>query len=181
MDITLSVTRKDTSEAKAREVGRLMQVHVSPIYDRPVIELIPIAFGIYAKRVPQFSLRNNVIAREEGDEFRFRAGTMMVANMVPFHPDQSVSLGVGVGFGFFGEGKPLSDFLVGSLVSYRDLFRVGLGFGLSELPNSLKRPAAEGDPLPSNAGNITDVVETKKRGAIFMLFNMTGLSVPLLK
>lgn len=181
MFVTLGVHRRDTATAKARDAGKLLRVKVNPIYERPVVELIPVAFSVYARRVPSFSLRDGLIERQEGDEFRFRGGFMMLANLKNFQADQSVTFGTGLGFGFFGEKKALSDFLFGFVISYRDLFRTGIGAGLAELPHTIKRPAQVGGPLPPDVGNIDEAVETKKQGALFIIFNMTGLSLPVVK
>lgn len=180
--VTLRVVRRDTLLTPARDTGAaLLTATVATYYPRPLLELIPVAYGIYSPRVAEFEVRDSVVRRDEADAYRFRGGTMLVINPLMFGPDRSIALGGGLGLGFGGGDEAVSDFIVGALLSYRNYFRVGIGGGWAELPRRLKAPAQEGAPLPANAGKLDDLVETRRKGALFAIFQLAGLSVPIIK
>jgi hypothetical protein len=154
-------------------------VELVPRYERPVLELVPVVFGIYRADVPQFGVEDGVIVRRAEDEFRMRVGSMLAINILSFTEDESVYVGICLGVGLLGEGETVSDLLAGSLLSYRDVLRLGLGVGLSELPVGLMGPLKEGEPLPTNVDDLEEVTRTAKKLTFALTFNLTGFDLPI--
>jgi hypothetical protein len=172
----LTIQKKDSTGN--REVGEnLVKVTVLSNYKRPSVTLDPLAFVAFAPRVRQFQIINDTLRGPRDDATAFRPGALISLNVKRLGDTQEFGLGVGLGFGLGAGGKALSDLLGGIVLSYRDAFRVGFGAGISRFPESV-RGATLDQPLPADAGKLDDLIETKYKGALFLLFTLPGIGVP---
>ncbi len=172
-------TKPRDPDHTARATGdTLLAITLDPLYQRPSFELFPLAFGIIPlKGVPEYSIVDSVIAEHAGSGLRFRAGTMMMINFASMF-DNTVGIGAGVGIGLSTDAAPLIvDYLFGITLSYLETIRLGLGAGVSHLPDHLKAPAAVGKPLPPDAGSIDDLVENTYKPSFFITISLPGLNI----
>jgi hypothetical protein len=79
-------------------------------------------------------------------------------------------------FGALGSSRMISELMIGPIISYRDVLRIGAAWGTSQLPDGLKG-ANPGDALPGNVSNINDIVTTRGRGAFALTFAFSGLTI----
>jgi hypothetical protein len=174
----LNIKRKGSAaEAKRGTGDALAAIHVTPQQPRPAIEIVPVVLTTFTSNVPEFSVVNGAISETRTDAFSARAGTLLVANVARWGPDLSSNLGFGIGVGLLGEKKVVSDYIPASLLlSLRDIVRLGIGVGWSERPHRLRGPAVVGQPLPADAGNLADLIETERRLSWFAVFTLSGFS-----
>jgi hypothetical protein len=182
VSIRLCITRRDRGLARRETGDSLVVLIIRPRYERPVLELVPVALGVFSPNAPDFALSEGKVVRTQGDAFRFRAGGVLLLNGGSFDERQTMSWGVGVGCGLSTSGDHLfPDFLLAGMVSYKDVFRFGVGVGASRLPAGVKPPQTEGAPLIGSAGKVEDVIDTRFRGALYLLVSLTGLTWEILK
>ena len=178
----LKIKARDTTTTLVRELGdSVVTLNVNPFYDRATVVLAPVAYSIIASNVPSFSIVNGKITRGEDVSARFRAGGFLSITPWNIGSYDQVGIGLGLGFGISTSGstKFFSDFLFGGTISYRDDIRIGIGYGVAQLPSGLKAPFVEGQSLPTNSSSLDDIIENDYKGAIFILFNITGLNLKL--
>lgn len=179
--LRLRIARKDTLVAKARDVGdQFFTVQLATRHSHPWLELAPLAFVALTPDVPQFSLRDGtIVEREGGDATSFRAGPMLLGNVLTFGERDLASLGFGLGVGLGGEGDTFSDILVGPVLSFTEVFRVGFAIGWSEVEDRLRFPGAVGEPLPEDVEELSDLLESSQRVSGFLTFTVSGLGLSL--
>jgi hypothetical protein len=174
---TLRISRRD-STATVRDTGAVVKIQMIPRFERPTVELVPLVFGAMARDVPEFSLVRDTVRVTRDDGWAIRPGAMMLGNLLDFGPRQEISLGAGLGFGLGGDNKIISDILVGPMLSYREMFRVGVATGMARFPSTLRAPAEIGRPLPPDAGKLDDLTQTRLRRATFLVFILPGIKLP---
>jgi hypothetical protein len=174
--IRLIIKKKEALPSLSRdEYDKIIGV-LTPKFKRPVLEIVPTACMAYASDIPEYSIKDNVIAERRTDNFSFKAGAMLLFNLVNFGKYGEGAWGIGLGYNIPKENV-LESFYLGTLFSYKNLFRVGGGVGFSEFPTGLNDGAKVGDPLPSEIKNISDVVKYEKRPAFFITFSISGLTI----
>lgn len=178
--VTLNIT-PDTTTQRLRKTGEsVITVHVSPRRAWPRLELVPMAYAIHTSNRPVFSLKDGVVVETRGDEVVFRPGGMLLFNAWPLGSHRNGMVGIGLGFGLSaGATSPLVDFLLGTVVRYRDAFAIGAGAGWAQLSDGLRAPAQVGKMLPPDAGDLDDLITKRRQGALYLTFTLTGLNLPL--
>jgi hypothetical protein len=174
--ITLQITRKDS--LGAREVGKEGFVVVKAVsrFERSQISLQPLALVVHASAVPRFQVINDTLRDPHEEANEFRVGGMISLNLDSFGDNDNFGVGIGAGFGLGAQGKVLSDILAAFVVSYRDDIRIGVGAGISQLPHSVKG-AVPNRPLPPDAGELEDLIETDWKGSLYLLLTLPGVTL----
>lgn len=174
----LGVASRGTESQTRRAVGpRLLEIVVEPAFRRPVLELIPVAYALYRRNVAEFAVVDGRIRRTiDSDHFEFRVGGMLLANVKTFGARQEFAVGAGLGSNLFGTDAALSEFFLGALLSYRDLLRVGMGWGLAS-HRGLEAGLQPGDPLPEGK-SLEDVLVDDDVSALFLVFSLKGIPLP---
>jgi len=174
--ITLKVARRDSTAI--RDTGsQYFTTVVKPTYERGTVEITAAAFMGIATGISSFSVVNDTVRETRGSVFPVRVGAVFLYNAVRFGSQGEGALGIGLGFGFLGEKKALSDVFGTGVLSYRDMFRIGFGLGRSTVAGRLKAPASIGAPLPPNAGKLEDLVESRGALAGYIVFQIAGLDL----
>jgi hypothetical protein len=171
--VRLVVKRKQAGKKSGREEFDRLVCVLIPRYERAALELIPIGHLTYTTHVPKYGLKDGVVTQSEDDGFRFKGGAMLLYNFLNFDKYNRGSLGIGIGYNIPQKGV-LESFYLGSLVSYKNIFRVGAGVGLTEYPSGLKNGASVGAPLPPDVKDLNDVIDYRKRLSMFISFSFSG-------
>jgi hypothetical protein len=175
--LNLGAQTVDTTVARARDTGSdLVSVVVTTEYLRPVVEVIAVALGVRQSGVAQLSVTDSVLSMGRGSAFTPRAGTAIVLNALRWGPQREVSAGPLLGIGIGGEGKVLSDFYVGGSFAVRDWFQVGVAWGQSRVPFRLKSSYRVGQKI-GEVEDLTELLESDFRDAVYIVFNVLGLSL----
>ena len=181
--ITLKIT--ELKNAKGKRVvnsdNPMISVTVVPNYQRPVLEVIPLALITYANDVPSFAAKDSIVVEEQGDGFRFRAGGMLLYNVATFGQLKRGSIGFGIGFAISGQDKQLENLFLGTLLSYGDVLRMGFGIGFAQYPHKLNPPASIGSPLPPDLSDLEELIENNRKLSVFFNLSVAGLSLPVIK
>lgn len=178
--LSLRIDRRDPALAKNRAVGdSVVRVAIRPAYVRPWLEVMPVAYSVFSRNVPEFDVQDGMVTRrDDGEQFEFRTGGMLALRVLELGETREAALHIGAGSNLLGGGKALSEFYVGALFTYRDGFRIGLGWGQAQMPDRLKSPAKVGDPLPAGL-SLKDAIIEDDRSAFFLIFNLADLSLPI--
>jgi len=177
--LNLTATRRGDGTA-ARMTGEVLEVVVEPTFVRPIVEVVPIAYLVSIRNAPGFEIDDGKIARvEEDDSFEGRLGAMLALQPWSFGKRKEVALGVGIGSNLFTGADTFSEVFASVLVSYRDVFRLGVGWGRADVEGArLGDELSEGDALPEDT-QLSDVLETKAFDGFFLVVNVSGFKLPI--
>lgn len=153
-----------------------LNVVIKPLFQRPFIELLPVATVAYSSNVPEYSIVDNVISQRNKDAFKFNAGTLLLFNAVKFGQMREGALGAGIGFNIPKSGNILNSLYISSFLSYRQFLRFGIGVGYTEFPSGLKG-ANVGGQLPSDVENIENILIYDRKLAGFLSLSFVGLKL----
>lgn len=176
VEVFLEVKKKPGYSFQNRSEFKQHICTIIPKYDRAEIELIPIVNLSYAANVPEYSVQGGSVVQGNHSGFKFSVGTMLIYNVKPFGDYDEGALGFGLGYNFSNKGVWESLYF-GSLLSYRNDFRIGLGIGFNAYPSGLVNGASVGNPLPSDIANLKDVVDYKSTLSGFITFSFSGISI----
>jgi hypothetical protein len=175
--MSVSVKRKSAGTAKRFEGDKARSVTVTPRYKWPLLEVSPSALYVYSPNAPAFTVQNGIV-RQGTDEFRWRLGTVLVANALPLGEEADVNLGGMVGLGWLdAKGQTPVDILFGGVMSVRNLLRIGLGFGSTSRPDHLKAPGVVDQALPAGTTTLDSLVVNRRRVGLFATIMVTGWSI----
>lgn len=149
---------------------------VSPRYHRATLELVPVANVIYYGNRQKFIIDNDIVRSAPDDGFTFKVGTMLLYNVSSFGKYGEGAVSIGLGYNIPKKGV-LDNLYLGSLISYKNIFRIGLGIGFNSYPAGLKDGAKVDQPLPANISNIDDVIDYQRKIAGFITISVSGLSL----
>ncbi|HEX6942513.1 MAG TPA: hypothetical protein VF128_06265 [Gemmatimonadaceae bacterium] len=173
---TIKLRIKKSAESGARFTSdNALSVVVQPRYQRSAVEGVAGILLGFVRNVPSFSVTNGVVAVDSSIDSRItRPGGFVVMNLVRQGP---YAIGPALGVGIGSDGKPArSDLLLGAIASYKDLLRIGVGFGTSKVTIGLKDPAAAGQPLP-NGAKLDDLLVQDDRRAWYILVAIPALQI----
>ncbi len=175
--MSISAKRRVTGTARRYEGDKARSITVTPRYNWPLVEVAPTAMYIYSPNAPSFTVDNGVV-RQDKDEFRWRAGTLLVVNALPIGEAADVNIGATVGLGWLDakSSQPV-DVLIGGVISVRNLLRFGVGAGSTSRPDRLKAPGVVDQPLPAGTKALDDLVVNRRRIGFFATLAVTGWSI----
>lgn len=179
VDLVVTAKPRNPQRTAKREAGTLVTLHAHRRHARPWLEVIPIGLTVYSPGAPRYELVRDTIRERSEDTFAFRPGALALANPLVFGETSDWALGGGIGFGVGGEGKVLSDYLGAVMLSYRDRFRFGVGAGYATQNSHLTGGLRSGSSRPADAAKLDDVLEEQREASIFLLFDFTGLKLPV--
>lgn len=169
---------RDTSSAVraalVRDTGAVVRVHARVRYERPLIELMPVAFG-FRSDADEYAIQNDTLRRVDQDHTGWRTGGMLLVNGPNIGALWNSAPGVGFGFGVGGEGQLLSDGFISLMWSVRDQLRLGVGYGQSSLPSTLVSQSSLNQPTDAN--DVSELVKKDWEGSWFVVLNILGLKV----
>lgn len=174
--IRLIIKKKESNSNLVRDEINQAICTLRPEFKRPMLEIVPVVNLAYAGDVPEFGVTNNSITQNNKDNFTFKAGAMLLFNVLNFGKYKDGAWGVGLGYNI-PKSDILESFYLGTLFSYKNIFRLGGGVGYSEFASGLKDGAKVGSPLPADIANINDIVTYEKRPAFFITFSISGITV----
>jgi hypothetical protein len=180
--LTLHVNRpQDTTlVSAARDTGQVISVVARTHYARPLVQIAPAAFARYTDIENGYAIRDGVLVTSDPEDWEYRLASMLVINPPAwqFGEDAEMGFSVGLGVGFLGEDKVVSDFfLVPLQFSVRDWVRVGLGWGWSEEHTTLKPGYALNQPVQGTVEKVDDILDTRRKNSFFLLFSLNGLTL----
>jgi hypothetical protein len=160
--------------------GKTLQfftVEVQSRFQRKMISLDALTLGVLAWSVPAFAIEGDTLAAPRENPTLARPGVMLSLNPSNWGLADDWGLGLGLGLGL-GSDDLVTDVLMGVTVSYRNLFRFGVGYGRSRQPSSV-RGLKVGQTLPADFGKLDDAVESKPFGkdALYFIVALPGLSL----
>jgi hypothetical protein len=164
----------------ARDTGVLSSVIARTAYPRSVVEIAPVAFARYTALKRGYALQDGKIITVEPDQWEYRLGTVLSFTPHQFQlgKEGEAGFGFGIGLGFLGEEKPVSEFFfVPIQFVYRDWVRLGAGWGWSETRAGLKPGLQVGQAVPGTINGTDDLFETKPRQSWFLFLSLRGLSL----
>jgi hypothetical protein len=175
--LSLSVEARDTTLAKHRDTGAsVISITAETEYSRPSLEVIPIGLAVRRGSVARASVVDSTLTLTSEQDVTPRIGTAVVLNAVRWGERREISLGPLLGVGVGAEGSVLSDFYVGAAFAIRDWFVVGAAWGQSLTPHRLKDPTRLGTRA-EGLGDLSELVESGFRDAVYVVFSLKGLSL----
>lgn len=175
-NVRIIIKRLDENRSTVRELFDEEIATITPLYVRKTFEIVPAINLVFQQNRQQYSLEDGLIVSNPDDDAKFNAGAMALVNLANFGDFKEYGVGVGLGYSIQPEGKASTFFAMPS-VSYKDIFRLGFGFGYSLAPVGLKQGANIGEPLPPNISNIEDVVDYKRKAAAVLTLTIGGLKI----
>lgn len=172
----IAIEIQTTQSSHAREIGNLISIFIVP-YKKDKIELVPFYSMLHAKNQIKFEVENSVIVKGPESDFTFRPGFMLAANVRRFGEKKEFSVGPGLGFSIVPKTFDLANLTLGALFRYKDIFRLGLAWGMQKYPSGLKDGAAVGAALPANVSRIEDVIEYSGKSVFMINFSVFGLKL----
>lgn len=176
--VRLKINNKSEKKTDAvRDTGDtdLLEIVAMPEFKRPRMEIVPVAYYTFVKDYSEFSVIDGIVNRTmDNERFEFRFGAMLATNVYSFSKSKELALSIGLGSNLFGGGKALSEYFLGAFISYRDIFRFGLGWGAAKIPE-LKGGAVVGQPLPQGK-SLDDFLGHDDKSAIFIVFSLKGIN-----
>lgn len=172
--------KEDQTRKPNREIGaNVVEIIIKSEYERPTVELVPVAYSAYSRDITNYDIKNGVVTEEhKREKFNFRVGGMLSLNFYNFGERKEFGTSIGLGSNIFGGGTVFSEFFLGGFLSYRDKYRVGIGWGMSNISEKLKSGAIVGQTLPQNSG-LSDYIEKEEINSWFLIFSVTGLTFPI--
>ncbi len=177
--MTLVASARDTTRANVRDLKNIAHIAAEPPFDRKAITVSPMAMFAMVDDVPHFVLgADSTVTRDPQRESINRIGTAIHLNAWQFQQDNSWVLGpmLGVGFGTGNDKKLVADLMAGATIGYRDVIRLGVGFGQTRVPDYIKSPASEGKRIPAGT-LLNDVVGTNMRRTTYLVLTLNGLNL----
>jgi hypothetical protein len=146
-------------------------------FERKVLSVDPLTLGVLAWNVPVFAIDADTLVAPTENPTLARPGLMLSLNPTNWGLADDWGLGIGLGLGL-GSKDIVSDVLMGLTVSYRSTFRLGVGYGRSRQPASV-RGVRVGQHLPADFGKLEDAIESKPFGkdALYFIMALPGLSL----
>jgi hypothetical protein len=152
-------------------------VTIVPDFKRSPLELVPVGNFLFAKDVKEFYIENGLLQSRLNNKITFESGVVLNINLFPIGPSKEMSASAGLGYKISPNSNAFENLYFSTLLSYKDFFRVGLGFGFASFPNNLKNGIIEGQAMPSNVENIEDIIEYKEKPTAFLTIAFSGLSL----
>jgi hypothetical protein len=174
--IKLIVTKIDKDKAVVRDLLNEEVATVFPLYVRKRFEVVPVVNLVFQSGRQKFTLENDVVRSTTDDDAKFNVGAMALMNFASFGEFKEYGVGFGLGYSMQPGGKASSFFALPSL-SYKDIFRIGFGFGFNLAPIGLKNGAKVDMPLPDNISNLEDVLDYKRKPAAVLSISISGLKL----
>lgn len=181
-EIYLAIDKIDPSNATLRRDlhpgnNRLKLATVIPYYERATLEIVPVGNFLFAGNENEFFVDNGLVQSREVVKTRFMAGAVLNANVAKFGEIREMAAGLGIGYNFAEGSNALNNFYFSALFSYKNVFRIGGGFGFAQYPNGLKDGVKIGSSLPDNITNLEDIIEYKEKPTFFLTVALAGLSL----
>jgi hypothetical protein len=175
--VKLIITKVDEKNSSTiRELIDEEIATVFPFYVRKRFEVVPVVNLVFQSNRQAFSVEDNLIKSIPDDDAKFNIGAMALMNFTSFGEFREYGVGLGVGYSLQPSGKSSSFFAIPSL-SYKDIVRLGFGFGYNLAPVGLKNGAKVDAPLPQNISNIQDVIDYKRKPAAVFTIAISGLKL----
>lgn len=154
-----------------------LSIEVLGRFQRKVVSVDPLSLGVLAWNVPRFSVEGDTLRQQLENPVTARPGLMLSLNPSSWGVADDWGLGLGLGLGL-GTESVVTDVFMGAMVSFRNTIRVGIGYGRSRQPASV-RNASVGMPVPANLGRLDDAVQPGGLGkdAVYFLLALPGLSL----
>jgi hypothetical protein len=172
--VQLIITKINEEDIVGRELLKEEVATVFPLYVRKRFEVVPVVNLVFQSDRAKFAIEDGVIKSLPDDDAKFNIGAMALMNFASFGDYREYGVGFGLGYSIQPGGKASSFFAIPSL-SYKDIFRVGVGFGYNLSPVGLKNGAEVGDPLPADVANIEDLIEYKRKPAAVISIAIAGI------
>jgi hypothetical protein len=151
---------------------------IIPYYKRSVLELVPVANFIFSKDVREFYLEKDIVQTRKKSKTTVSPGVILNANVARFGEEKEMAFGVGAGYKFNTSGDGFENFFLSTLFSYKNFFRIGLGFGFAQFPSEdLKNGGKVGQTLPSDISNLSDLIQYEEKPSVFLTIAFTGLNL----
>jgi hypothetical protein len=178
--LTLKFGTKDNFKTDLR-ASDSVSVVVDALFKRPRLEIYPAAFVVRHGDVPTYEIRNDsLLLGGQDTKLDPRLGAMATITLFDrFDELRSVALSAGLGTNIVGGEDPITDLMAQMTVSYRDLFRVGVGGGFVPV-KELKTGLTVGAPVPPGTKS-SDLFVTKHRWDLVILFSLSSLKIGLFK
>ncbi|MBC6992482.1 hypothetical protein [Hymenobacter sp. BT491] len=177
LKITLVITAKNKDNHK-RQVGKFNIATIDPIYDRKTFELIPVANLALTSGVPRFYLENGVVRKGEQNDPIIDVGAALLWNIHNFGPVKEKSVSVGLGYNFLAKNSNAINHLYAlGLLSFKNIFRLGLGYGYSRFPSGLTNGGSIDAPLPPNIKDLNDIISYKAKPVGFITVSFSGIGL----
>lgn len=162
-----------------REIGdSLISIEIIPYYNRPIVELVPVAIVSRTNNRRVYGISDGIITVSERNEFQFGTGVSLNINFLNWGPRKEISLGGGLGFAYVNE--ELDNFFLNTSLNYGKWVRLGIGYGWLNTPTGLKGELVPGSDA-SNISNINEVIELSREPALFFTIVIPGLNLPIKK
>jgi hypothetical protein len=159
--------KRDTSDSVIT-----VRVKVPFIHDR--VEAFPVAMVVGTPSAHHFAVENSLVGDDVRDDVKWKAGGILALN---FLRREEVAAGAAIGMATDGAKLSNADFFLGPIVSWREILRVGVGAGYTEVPVRLKSGASVGAALPAGASTIDDVVARDRKLGWSFFIAIPGLSL----
>lgn len=172
--VRLIVKKKDDNASVTRELIDEEIAVIMPFYERKTFQVVPVLNLVFQSNHQKFVVEEGVVKSITDDDAKFNVGAMALMNFTSFGLYKEWGVGIGIGYSIQPGGKAGSFFAIPSL-SYRDVVRIGFGFGYNLAPAGLKNGAKVDMPLPENITDIENVVDYKRKPAAVFTIAIAGL------
>ncbi len=156
-----------------------VQLTVDAIFERPLIEVYPASFLVQRDDLRSYTIQDGSLMLSDQDtELQPRLGGMATITLWDrFEELRQVALSVGVGTNVIGGEGAIKDLMLLGTVSYRDSFRVGLGWGRVPI-KKLKPGFGVGLPVPDDT-TVDELFEEDHKWDFAIMFSVSGAKLGL--
>jgi len=171
--IKLVITKIKDEDTTVRELLNEDIAVIEPRYTRKRFEVVPVVNLIFQSNAQKYYVENKILKSSPDDEAKFNLGAMALMNIASFGDYKEYGVGIGIGYSLELEGKTNSIFILPS-ISYKNIVRIGVGFGFTSSPVGLKEGATVGMALPENISDIDDFIDYKRKTAAVISIAISG-------
>lgn len=161
----------------SRDTSEFITINVVPDYDRHTFEIVPIGIIGSPGKIKQYEIKSDTIrlASEKKRAILSRVGVALLMNFEKRgYPEKDLAIGFGPTLGFFGSDDTLSDFGATLMMSYRDYFRFGVGYGYSRVPTDLKNDNMVDMPVKDGT-KLEDALSNEWKRLFYFSLAFTGI------
>ncbi|WP_343307790.1 hypothetical protein AAHN97_11665 [Chitinophaga niabensis] len=180
-EIYLVISKADPNATVKRDfhsgTEQIKLATVIPYYERAVLEIVPVGNFLFAGQEKEFFIENNIVGSREVKKTRFMPGVVLNVNAFRFGETREMSLGFGPGYNFTSANNAFNNFYLSTLFSYKNIIRVGAGFGFAQYADGLKDGATVDNPLPAKIENLDKVIVYKEKPTFFLTIAIAGLNL----
>jgi hypothetical protein len=173
---TLKIGTKNDIKTNPRS-NDPVQLTVDGIFQRPLVEAFPASFIVRSDDLRTYAIRGDTLQLEtEKDKLQPRLGGMMTFTLFDrFEELRQLALSAGIGTNVVGGDGAVKDVMLLGTLSYRDVFRFGLGWG--RVPTKkLKSAYAVGLPVPAGS-KIDDLFDNDHAWDVAIMFSVSGAKI----